>query len=42
MIFEWAEKQKRSSDVDATVFQYTEEEINNYKKSVALHRLSEF
>lgn len=42
MIFDWAEKSERCSDVKKTVFAYSEEEINNYKKSLALYRLSDF
>jgi hypothetical protein len=29
-IFDWAEKQERSSDVETTVFKYTEEDIKKY------------
>ena len=32
-IFKWAEKSKRSDDVESTIFEFTEEDISNYKST---------
>lgn len=42
MIFDWAEKQVRSDDVESTVFKYDQEEIMSYKKQIVKERLKLF